>query len=101
MEEKMKKTGNFRKMDELGRVVIPSEVRKKLGIESGDSLEVYTQNNILCFKKVYTSDSYIELFKHLIEEIDTSKHDLKNIDKIKDKMGELATLVAKSRLRRP
>ncbi len=40
----MKSTGIVRKVDELGRVVIPIELRRTLGIDEKDALEIYTDN---------------------------------------------------------
>lgn len=37
----MKSTGIVRKVDELGRVVLPIELRRTLGIEEKDPLEIY------------------------------------------------------------
>lgn len=41
----MKSTGVIRRIDELGRIVIPKELRKTLRIHDGDSLEIFTDNN--------------------------------------------------------
>lgn len=41
----MKSIGVVRKIDCLGRIVIPKETRTSLNIEIGDSLEVYTEGN--------------------------------------------------------
>lgn len=41
----MKATGIIRKIDDLGRVVIPKEIRKNLRIKEGDSLEIYIENS--------------------------------------------------------
>ena len=38
----MKATGIVRRIDELGRVVIPKEIRRTLRIREGDALEIYT-----------------------------------------------------------
>ena len=38
----MKATGQVRRIDDLGRVVIPKEVRRSLGIREGDAFELYT-----------------------------------------------------------
>ncbi|QTB12603.1 AbrB/MazE/SpoVT family DNA-binding domain-containing protein [Lysinibacillus sphaericus] len=47
----MKSTGIVRKIDDLGRVVIPKETRRTLGIEEGDSLEIYTNGNQVILQK--------------------------------------------------
>ena len=38
----MKATGVVRRIDDLGRVVIPKEIRKTLRIKEGDPLEIFT-----------------------------------------------------------
>ncbi len=47
----MRDTGIVRRIDELGRVVIPKEIRKTLRIREGDPLEIYTEKDQLLFKK--------------------------------------------------
>ncbi len=47
----MKSTGIVRRIDELGRVVIPKEIRKTLRIKEGDPLEIFAQEEQLMFKK--------------------------------------------------
>ena len=47
----MKSTGIVRKVDVLGRIVLPSELRKSLGIEVKDSLEIYTSGDSVILKK--------------------------------------------------
>ena len=47
----MKSTGIVRKVDELGRIVLPSELRKSLGIEIKDSLEIYVSGDSIILKK--------------------------------------------------
>ena len=41
----MKETGIVRRIDELGRVVIPKEIRKTLRIKEGDPLEIFTDRD--------------------------------------------------------
>lgn len=41
----MKATGIVRRIDDLGRVVIPKEIRRTLRIREGDPLEIYTDNS--------------------------------------------------------
>lgn len=47
----MKSTGIIRKLDELGRVVIPKEIRNKLKIEERDSIEIYLDGESIVLKK--------------------------------------------------
>lgn len=47
----MKSTGIIRKVDELGRVVIPIELRRSLGISIRDSLEIYVEGQFIVLKK--------------------------------------------------
>ncbi|UNC90679.1 AbrB/MazE/SpoVT family DNA-binding domain-containing protein [Candidatus Contubernalis alkaliaceticus] len=47
----MKSTGIVRKVDELGRVVIPIELRRTLGIQEKDALEIYVDAEKIILKK--------------------------------------------------
>mgnify|MGYP002520364286 FL=1 len=47
----MKSTGIVRKVDELGRVVIPIELRRTLGIEIKDPIEIYVDGDYIVLKK--------------------------------------------------
>ncbi|MGI6413382.1 MAG: AbrB/MazE/SpoVT family DNA-binding domain-containing protein [Syntrophomonadaceae bacterium] len=47
----MKSTGVVRKVDELGRIVIPIELRRTMGIEEKDALEIYVDNDRIILKK--------------------------------------------------
>jgi len=47
----LKSTGIVRKVDELGRVVIPIELRRTLGIEVKDALEIYVDAERIILKK--------------------------------------------------
>jgi transcriptional pleiotropic regulator of transition state genes len=43
----------LRKVDELGRIVIPIDVRKQLGIKEGETLEISIENNKIVLEKKY------------------------------------------------
>jgi len=47
----LKSTGIVRKVDELGRVVIPIELRRTMGIDEKDPLEIYVDNEKIILKK--------------------------------------------------
>lgn len=47
----MKSTGIIRKVDDLGRVVLPIELRRSLGIEERDPLEIFVQEDLIVLRK--------------------------------------------------
>lgn len=47
----MKDTGIIRQIDELGRIVIPIEIRKRLSIKDKDGLEIYVKGERIIFQK--------------------------------------------------
>ncbi|EAG3568650.1 AbrB/MazE/SpoVT family DNA-binding domain-containing protein [Listeria monocytogenes] len=51
----MKSTGMVRKMDELGRVVIPIEIRRTMNLNVKDPLEIFTDEDTIVLKK-FSSD---------------------------------------------
>ena len=57
----MKSTGIVRKVDELGRIVLPIEMRRTLDIAERDALEIYVEGSSVILKKY--KPSCIALFK--------------------------------------
>ncbi len=55
----MKATGMIRRIDELGRVVIPKEIRRSMRIKEGEELEIFAQDEGLVLKK-YSALSDLE-----------------------------------------
>lgn len=47
----MKSTGIVRKVDELGRIVLPIELRRTLGIDVKDALEIFVDGNQIVLNK--------------------------------------------------
>lgn len=65
----MKATGIVRRIDDLGRVVIPREIRKVIGIREGDPLEIYTVDGGVVFKKCEHDFAHeAEHLRDLVEE---------------------------------
>ena len=65
----MRATGIVRRIDDLGRVVIPREIRRRLGIREGDALEIFVDGkDTVCFRK-YVIDlrDEVEYLKSQIE----------------------------------
>jgi len=57
----MKATGILRRIDELGRVVIPKEIRKSMKMREGEELEIYTTDEEVVLKK-YSEMSSLSRF---------------------------------------
>ena len=51
----MKSTGIVRKVDELGRIVLPIELRRTLEIDEKDSMEIYVDGNSVIMRKYQPS----------------------------------------------
>jgi transcriptional pleiotropic regulator of transition state genes len=64
----MKSTGIVRKVDELGRVVIPIELRRVLQIGEKDTLEIYVDGDSIILRKyeptcIFCSNNDVRLFR--------------------------------------
>ena len=87
----MKTTGVIRRIDELGRIVIPKEIRKSLRIKNGESLEVYLDGDSIILKKFSQIESlesisvdYVEAFNQIIKHniIVTAREDKNEVEDI-------------------
>lgn len=47
----MKSTGMVRKVDELGRIVLPAEIRQNLDIQVKDAIEIFTEGERIVLQK--------------------------------------------------
>lgn len=66
----MRATGIIRRIDDLGRIVLPKEIRKNLKIKEGDMLEIYVQDNgIILLEKYEPMDSLAKLADQYVEVI--------------------------------
>ncbi len=63
----MKSTGIVRKADELGRVVLPMELRRNMEIEIKDSLEIFVEDNMIILKKYEPADIFTGSMEDLID----------------------------------
>ena len=70
----MNNTGIVRKIDNLGRIVIPKEIRNLLNIKNGENLEIIVNNDEITLKKFYKLKkdinnivSYLKIFDNLID----------------------------------
>ena len=63
----MKSTGIVRKVDELGRVVLPIELRRSLNIDTKDSLEIFVDDEKNVLKKYEPADIFTGEMDNLID----------------------------------
>ena len=76
----MKTTGVVRRIDDLGRIVIPKEIRRTLRIHDGESLEIFVDNEIITLKKYSSLNELANVSKILVESI--NKEINKDIKKV-------------------
>ena len=63
----MKSTGIVRKVDELGRIVLPIEMRRTLDIAEKDSLEIYVEGTSVILKKYKHSCIFCDSNKDVVQ----------------------------------
>lgn len=73
----MKSTGVIRRIDDLGRIVIPKDIRKNLRIKEGDNLEVFIDEENIILKKYSMMNKINDLAQELTDAIYTfTKHNV-------------------------
>ena len=95
----MQDTGMVRRIDDLGRVVIPKEIRKTLRIKEGDPLEIYTDKEELVLKKYSPMASlgdFSAAFAVGIEKITENSCIITDTDKVVFVTGKDKALIGKS-----
>lgn len=65
----MKSVGITRRIDDLGRVVIPKDIRRVMHIREGDTLEIYVDNEFVMFRKRLIEEEAGEILNDLEETI--------------------------------
>ena len=69
----MKPTGIIRRIDDLGRIVIPKEIRRQFNINPGDALELFTSWDGVIFKKYHTEAPVreaLDTLRNVVAELD-------------------------------
>ena len=88
----MKATGIIRRIDELGRIVIPKELRRTLHIKADDPIEIFTADDgVIALRKYEPTDSvlsYLELLEAIIND-----EEFRHKNKMLVKIAELEALL--------
>ena len=72
----MRETGIVRRIDDLGRVVIPKEIRQNFRIREGDPLELFIDGDLICFKKYNTMlplEETLQSVRDMLKDEDVSR----------------------------
>ena len=91
----MKATGIVRRIDDLGRIVIPKDIRRTIGIHEGEPLEVFIEGkDTVCFRKYKINLG--DAIDRLKEQIETFHEDLTDdtLMRIEVLLGEALDLVS-------
>ena len=88
----MKATGIIRRIDELGRIVIPKELRRTLHIKADDPIEIFTaEDGVIALRKYEPSNSVLSYLERLEAIINDEEFRHKN--KMLVKIAELEALL--------
>ena len=68
----MKTTGVIRRIDDLGRIVIPKEIRKTMRIKDGESLEIFLDSDNIILKKYSLLDNLTDFYKKYVDSISSA-----------------------------
>lgn len=67
MTQKIKNTGIVRRLDELGRITLPIELRRNLDLDEKDPVEIYVSDDMIILKKFEPVDTFTGSKENLIE----------------------------------
>ncbi len=81
----LKSTGVIRRIDELGRIVLPKEIRRNLGIREGENLEIFVEEDKVILKKYSKIKDYKETI-HKIGNLVTQVYEMNLIITDRDKI---------------
>ena len=89
----MKATGIVRRIDDLGRIVIPKEIRRTFRIQEGDPMEIYTSDEGITFKK-YDYTKNVESAIKDLEFAVCQEEDMQNKNPLLLKIKEIRELLS-------
>lgn len=92
----MKATGVVRRIDDLGRVVIPKEIRRTCNIREGDPLEIFLQDDAVVFRKYNPTyrDDLMATLQDAADYYDNSEYDQATAEQLRKIAKEIDALLA-------
>ncbi len=89
----MKSTGIIRRIDELGRIVIPMELRRTLCIGDRDPIEIFTDDGGIIALRKYSGAIIVSDFLRQLETLVSNEEDIRNKPEMLEKIRELQALL--------
>ena len=91
----MKATGIVRRIDDLGRIVIPKEIRRIAHLREGDAMEIYVEDDYICFKKYDVERDLKADLQNLKSDLYTylNYEDTQKMDKVSEKIDEILLIL--------
>jgi len=91
----MKATGILRRIDDLGRIVIPKEIRRTAHLREGDAMEIFVEDDYICFKKYDVERGLKADLQNLKSDLYTyiNYEDTQKMDKISEKIDEILLIL--------
>lgn len=71
----MKATGIVRRLDDLGRLVIPKEIRKQYRLKEGDSIEFFIENDRIVIQRFDVLSKHMEEINIMVETLESLYHE--------------------------
>lgn len=97
-QEKEETSGVIRRVDELGRIVLPKEIRNVLGISDGTPMEICVSNGRVVLKRHYAEDALSSVVSILAESLEERSEDLEKgkAEDIRRHVREIQKLLKKN-----
>ena len=91
----MKVNGIIRRVDDLGRVTIPKEVRIKFSITDGTPMEIFTNSDGIILRKYSAGEELLNMVSVLAEAVDDSVDDLERekVSAIREHIKEIRNVL--------
>lgn len=92
----MRATGIIRRVDDLGRVIIPKEIRRNCGIREGDPLEIYVDpvDKTVCFRRYTPMNEHADTLDRLEDWVEEFMYEDRT--KARDLIRQLRTVFQKA-----
>lgn len=99
MIEIMKSTGIIRRVDDLGRIVIPKEIRMTYGIEDGSPIEIFTDSDGIILRKYRAENELMNTVNVLSDTVEGYIDDLdcEKVQQIRKHIEEIRGLLKRRR----